>query len=635
MKHPLVEVAAWPSPATEPVDAYAALSDDGAEVTLASGATAPVVVTQPVEGVVRITVGGAPRQTPMLVLEPSLNAQPASSGLSVQSSGPVAAGPFRAAGSTLFPSGRVADGGGWLEAFPLGPQARWYGGGESFQGPDLRGRTRTLVNVETHGAAGFDRSYLNVPFLWSSDGWGLLFNSGGPVRCDVGATHAETGVVLVEDDVLDVFVLQGTPAELLRQYHALTGLPGRFPEWGLGVWTSRCSYLSESEIHEVLDGYEKADCPVDVVHVDAWVSGNVIEDLACNWTVDRERFPEGWGKRLRERGVRLSLWHNPYVVQGSERAAELEAAGLLVPGAVTADKDDRLVIDFTNPAAVEWWQARVRETMAGEGNEAFKPDFAEELPEGSTMWDGRPSREVRNEYALLYQRATAEAVPEDTALFCRSGTAGAQRYPCHWVGDTPSTWAGLASALRACLSLSLTGFGFVSHDVGGFWTGGSHDWVAEAFQVMDNAEVPADVDPELFGRWAQWGALSPVMRFHGTGRREPWAYPDPWGAAAVDACRLRASLRPVLARAAQQASTEGVPMMRPLALTHPDEGIESLQYLLGDDVLVAPILEPGGVRRLWVPPGRWSPLLGLAPVEGPGWVTVACGPAQFPAWRRA
>ena len=622
MRPPLTELPSWPSPVKETVDQYDAVEHRGDHwrATFASGCGVDAYVTRPVDGVVRVTVGGRPRQTAMLV-----------DGLSLQPhDGPVEAGPFR----TLlgaFPAGRLVDDTGWLESIPLAPGAALYGGGESFQGPDLRGRRRTLVNAETHGASGLDLSYLNVPFIWSEEGWGLLFNTGGPVRCDLGATHGESAAVLVEDDVFDVFVLSGSGLDMIRQYHALTGLPGRFPDWGLGVWTSRCSYLSEDEIAEVLTGYAAADCPVDVVHVDAWVEGNVIADLACNWRVDRERFPSGWVDRL---GTRVSLWHNPYVVQGSDRAKELESLGLLVDGAVTADKRDRLIIDFTNPDAVEWWQDRVRETMASEGNSAFKPDFAEELPEGAVMFDGRPSRSVRNEYALLYQRATYEAM-EEPAVFCRSGWAGAQRYPCHWVGDTPSTWPGLVTALRACLSLSLSGFAFVSHDVGGFWTGGSQNWVQEAFRSMSNLAVPADVDPELFLRWTQWGAFSPVLRFHGTGRREPWAYPDPWGAAAVEACRLRDRvLKPLLERASAQASSTGAPMMRPPALTHPDTRVDSLQYLLGDDVLVAPILEPGGRRTLWVPPGSWQPLMGLVPVEGPGWVTVECSPEQFPAWRR-
>src|SRR5205807_8991052 len=138
-------------------------------------------------------------------------------------------------------------------------------------------------------------------------------------------------------------------------------------------------------------------------------------------------------------------------------------------------------------------------------------------------------------------------------------------------GDTPSTWTGLVTALRACLSLSLSGFGMVSHDIGGFWTPAAFAHTEAAFDQLDPSLFTADVDPELYLRWTQWGALSPVMRFHGTGRREPFAYPDPYQTVAIDACRLRHRLRDYLSRAAAEAHETGTPVMRPMVLAAPDE----------------------------------------------------------------
>ena len=673
---------AWPSPMVDEalaVDPYVAATVDGDRIVvrLESGAQIAARFSSPGPGVLRLRLGDGPLPAPRDEASPMLApgysdvdlvAEATADGVEVDFDGGRVAftgadlqvGRYRRGGEVavigkgLMKAGRLHDStgapAGWLETVALAPGVGVYGGGESFQGPDLRGRVRRLVNAETHGVSGLDFSYLNVPFFWSEEGWGVFVHTGGPVRADLGATHSEVAAVATEDTVLDLFVITGdSPAELLARYLSVTGQPGAMPSWALGVWSSRCSYLSEAELHAVVDGYVAADCPVDVVHVDAWVAGNVIEDLACNWTVDRERFPKGWGERLKDRGVRTSLWHNPYVIEGSDTARLLDDKGFLVRSADgglarTPDKLDRFLVDFTNPAAVEWWEEQVRSTVAAEGNEAFKPDFAEELPLDAVLHDGRSGLQARNEYANRYQAATHGAMQaalgtDEIALFCRSGTAGAQRFPCHWVGDTPSTWDGLVTALRACLSLSLSGFGFVRHDIGGFWTGKSHDWVKEAFEVMDNESIPADVDGELFARWAQWGALSPVMRFHGTGRREPWAYPEPWGSAAVEACRIRASLRPRLEVAARQASHGGMPMMRPMVLAHPDRAeakapAASLQYLLGDDILVAPVLAPGGERTLWVPPGRWAPLAGLEAVEGPAYLTVSCSPAQFPAWVR-
>lgn len=661
---------AWPSPLLDPdlaVDPFvgARVAGDRLMLTLDSGAEVDAHVTQPAAGVLRIVIGGAARSdSPMLidVANEAAVLRDTDDGVVAIGSGIearwgadgsfVAGAATRAGADSGVRAGRVTIRGnaaGWQEAISLAPDAGIYGSGESPHGPNIRGRIRRIANAETHGMASLDWTYLNVPFFWSDAGWGLFFHTGGVMRADLGATHGEVAAFAVEDAVLDLFILAGTsPREVIDRYLRLTGRPGAFPSWALGVWTSRCSYLSEAEIREVVQGYRAADCPVDVVHVDAWVSGNVIADLACNWTVDRDRFPEGWARRLADEGIRTSLWHNPYVIADSPRARELAGGGLLAVDAggelvTTRDKADRNVIDFTNPQAVEWWKARVRETIEGEGNAAFKPDFGEELPEHAVLHDGRTGRQARNEYALLYQRATAEAMQgalgeEAVALFCRSGTAGAQRYPCHWVGDTPSTWPGLVSALRSCLSLSLSGFGFVAADIGGFWTGGSHGWVKEAFDVMDNADIPADVEPELFLRWTQWGALSPVMRFHGTGRREPWAYPSPWREPAVEACRLRHRLLPYLEASANETARTGVPMMRPMVLAYPDEPeapAAALQYLLGPDILVSPLLTPGGSATVWLPPGEWEPL--LAPggdQRGSRWIRVTCGLEEYPAWIR-
>ncbi len=552
----------------------------------------------------------------------------------------------------VFGSGPLVDRGGelvgFLEGTALAPGARVYGGGEVFTGPDLRGRIRHGVNVECHGAAGFDRSYLTVPFFWSDAGWGVFAHTGAPVTADVGATHGEAAAFAVPGAGMDLFLLTGDPVTILQRYLALTGKPGSFPEWALGTWTSRCSYLSADELIDVADGYAAADCPLDVIHVDAWVKGNVIKDLTCSWEVDRDRFPQGWAAPLHDRGIRTSLWHNSFVLPGTSAGDELLSAGLVLrdgEGEVVGSNDmpERMVLDLTDPKAVAWWQDKVRTTVLAEGNSSFKPDFAEEVPPSAVTSDGRTGWDIRNEYAVRYQSATHEALREvlgtdEIAMFCRSGTAGAQRYPCHWVGDTPATWAGLVSALRAQLSLSLSGFGLVSSDVGGFYTPEAFVHTAEAFEAMDPSSYVADVEPELFTRWAQLGAFSPVLRFHGTGRREPWAYPDPYGAVAVAAVRLRAGLRNYLKAAADEAADTGMPMMRPMALAFPrDRAAQDagLQYLLGPDLLVVPVVVPGGRTSVYVPDGRWEPVAGLSAVEGPGWVELDVPLEAFPVWRRA
>jgi alpha-D-xyloside xylohydrolase len=658
-----------PSPLVDPalrVDGWVGArlaADGGLLLRTASGDEVPAVATSPAPGVLRVQIGDTsrlPDPSPMLV--DGLPASPvrlAADGDMVRLTADGVEATFGPGGleggglalPTAFTSGvllRGAEPVGFVQAAALAPDERVYGGGEAFQGPDLRGRIRRGVNLECHGVAGTDASYLTVPLFWTDGGWGLFAHTGAPVTADLGATHADVAAIAVPGRGADLFVLSGEPLTMLQQYVALTGRPGRFPEWAFGVWTSRCSYLSASEVEQVVSSYADADCPLDVVHVDAWVKGNVIKDLTCSWEVDRARFPVGWAEPLLRRGVRTSLWHNSFVLPGTPAGDELLAAGLVLrddDGDVvgTNDMPERIVIDFTDPKAVEWWHDKVLATATAEGNVSFKADFAEEVPPTAVTADGRTGWEVRNEYAVRYQRATYDGLREvlgtdEIAMFCRSGTAGAQRYPCHWVGDTPSTWSGLASALRAQLSLSLSGFGLVASDIGGFYTPDAFVHTAEAFEAMDPASYVADVEPELFARWAQLGAVSPVMRFHGTGRREPWAYPGAYGEAAVAACRLRAGLRGYLKAAADEAATTGTPMMRPMVLACPGDRAArdaELQYLLGPDILVAPILEPGGRVRVYNPGGRWDPLAGLPRLETAGWQELVAPLDGYPVWRRA
>jgi alpha-D-xyloside xylohydrolase len=523
-----------------------------------------------------------------------------------------------------------------------------FGGGESYQGPNLRGRLRHGVNVETHGIVGLDLAYLNVPMFWSNRGWGVFANTGAPTVADVGSTDVGTMALDIDGPVLDLFFYWGSPKEILQAHWLVTGAPPVVPTWALGVWTSRCSYLNADEVGEVLDGYRVAECPVSVVHIDSWQPGNLLRDLTTVWEVDRDRWPVGWSSSLRASRVRLCLWHNPYLRRGTAAGDEACAAGLVLADSqgcpvVTNDMPDRLLVDFTNPEAVRWWHEHVRALVTAEGASALKADFGEEVPPEAIAFDGRTGWELRNEYAVMYQRETALAltsldVADGFAMFCRSGSAGAQRYPCHWVGDSISTWAGLQASFRACLSLSLSGFAYVSHDIGGFWSPDTYEVAYEASDNNDPDLYLAEVEPELFVRWTQWGALTPLMRFHGCGRREPWAYPEPYGAAAVRACQLRERLMSYLEMTSAEVASRQLPMMRPLPLVLPERQearqAAHLEYFLGGDVLVAPVLEPGGQVSLWVPPGEWVGLDGAPTFAGPRWVDTTLSLEVIPAWSR-
>jgi alpha-D-xyloside xylohydrolase len=645
--------------------------DDGhVTMKLHTGETLSARLTIPTAGVARMRLGASAndRRTELMLL-PGLSEEPVrmvahkgqllikGSGLSGQWStdgadltiGPltcsVLPGAAHRVGLAPVPQDESMPQARWIIHLRLAADAAIYGGGASVQGPNLRGRTRRCMNLNTNGVAGLDRSYLNVPFFWSDAGWGIYVNTGSPVLADLGATHSEIAVVAIDDDPLDLFLMTGSPHQVLRRYLALTGLPGTFPEWALGVWTSRASYFSAAEVEEVLEGYETNDCPVDVVHIDAWQQGNLFNDQSCNWEVDRDRWPDGWSRRLKKHKVHVSLWLNSYVRRNTPAGDEAMQMGLVLRDGHgepvgTDDIPERLIIDFAAPGARRWWQERIIDVVTAEGAEALKTDFGENIPLVARCADGRSGWQMRNGYALDYEQATHEALQmalgsTTVALFSRSGTAGAHRYPCHWVGDTPSTWVGLISALRSCLSLSLSGFAFVGSDIGGFWAQQSMQRSAQAFARFDASAFQADVEPELFVRWTQWGALSPIMRFHGTGLREPWAYPEPYKQAAIAACRLRRHMRTYLVETARVAVHDGMPVMRPMVLAFPDNRAArdaNFQYLLGDRVLVAPVLKPGGMVHLWVPPGHWHPLAGAPELQGPGWAKLRLPLTAVPAW---
>ena len=524
---------------------------------------------------------------------------------------------------------------GWVLRRPLSDEAL-YGTGESFIGLNLRGRERILINRETNGAGRVDLAYLNVPFLWSDAGWGLLVDTGAPVFMDL----SDDATIVIVDPDPSVRTFAGTPREMLGEYALATGrVPDDWPDWAFGTWMSRATYINADELHAVVDDLQKADCPIDVIHVDAWMTGNVFRDFTTNWEVDRQRFPQGWTESLRAKGVRTSMWLNPFIKAGTALADDLHSRGLLLrttsgEPATTCDRDYRHLVDFTNPAAVAWWQDTIRALLASDAPDALKLDFAEEVPPDAVCFDGRPALLIRNSYAAMYQRATREVA--DLPFFCRSGSVGSQVAPCHWVGDTPATWEGMAGALAACLSVSASGFGLVTSDGGGFHSRGTSRIPAT---LLDGGEAAftAEVEPELYCRWAQLAALSPVTRFHGLGMREPTAYPEPWRSAAITALQMRRGLLPDLRRALVQARETGLPVMRPMVLmTEDPQGRRAdEQYFLGDDMLVGPILRRGGRARVWLPEGGWEPLLGSPVMSGSvGWVDVECGPEDYPAFRR-
>jgi alpha-D-xyloside xylohydrolase len=509
------------------------------------------------------------------------------------------------------------------EQLSLGPGEHVYGLGERF-GPLVRnGQSVDVWNADAGTSS--EQAYKNVPFYLSDAGYGVLVNHPGKVSFEVGSEAVSRIQFSVADQELEYLVIYGpTPKEILRRYTALTGRPALPPAWSFGLWlsTSFTTDYDEATVTSFVDGMAGRELPLSVFHFDCfWMR----ELHWCDFEWDPRVFPDPVGmlSRLKARGLRICLWINPYIAQRSALFAEGRAAGYLLR---TTDGDvwqsdqwqpGMALVDFTNPAAREWYASKL-DSLLEQGVDCFKSDFGERIPAGGVAWfDGSDPERMHNYYAFLYNQTVFEALRkrrgEGAVVFARSATAGGQQFPVHWGGDCEATYSSMAESLRGGLSLGLSGFGYWSHDIGGF---------------------EGTPDPELFKRWVAFGLLSSHSRLHGSGSyRVPWAFDDE----AVDVLRefttLKMRLMPYLYEVARQAHTDGVPMMRAMALEFPDDpGCAYLdrQYMLGPDLLVAPVLAAGGEVSYYVPAGVWTSLLSGETVTGPRWVTETHGVHSLP-----
>lgn len=383
----------------------------------------------------------------------------------------------------------------------------------------------------------------------------------------------------------------------MENYTTLTGKPALPPAWSFGLWltTSFTTDYDEETVTRFVDGMAERDIPLSVFHFDCfWM-----EALKwCNFEWDKNVFPDPQGMlaRLKEKGLKLSVWINPYIAQQSHLFDEAVEKGYLLK---KANGDvwqwDRWqpgmgIVDFTNPDACSWYNSHLEKLMEM-GIDSFKTDFGERIPTDVVYHDGSDPVKMHNYYSYLYNQVVFNLLEEkrgknEAVLFARSSTAGGQQFPVHWGGDCDATYESMAESLRGGLSLGLSGFGYWSHDIGGF-----------------ESTAPAD----LYKRWAAFGLLSSHSRLHGSkSYRVPWVYDEE----SVDVVRfftkLKCSLMPYLYQQANHSSSIGIPMMRAMLLDFPNDPTSAYldkQYMLGDSILVAPIFSEEGVVTYYLPEG--------------------------------
>lgn len=476
-----------------------------------------------------------------------------------------------------------------------------YGFGEKFTTFVKNGQSVDIWNAD--GGTSSEQSYKSIPFYVSSNGYGVLVNHPEHVSFEVASDTVSRVAFTVDGERLEYFIIGGeNPLEVIENYTTLTGKPGLPPAYSFGLWltTSFTTSYDEETVTSFIDGMAERDIPLQVFHFDCfWMK----EFQWCDFEWDARQFPDPKGmlSRLKDRGLQLCVWINPYVGQRSKLFAEGVENGYFIKnkdGSVfQADmwQPGMAIVDFTNPDACEWYANKLRELCAV-GIDSFKTDFGERIPTDVCYFDGSDPVKMHNYYTQLYNKVVFDVLKEyygenKACLFARSATVGGQQFPVHWGGDCSAEYESMAETLRGGLSLCSSGFGYFSHDISGF---------------------EATATPDIYKRWSAFGLMSTHSRLHGNSSyRVPWLFDEE----SVDVLRhftlLKGRMMPYLFSNAVTTSTTGVPMMRAMALQFADDpACLSLdrQYMLGDSLLVAPIFNEDGIAQYYVPAGTWTDL---------------------------
>ncbi len=513
-----------------------------------------------------------------------------------------------------------------FDSFDMAHDEHFYGFGESYTQLDQRGHKVNLWVEEVYSNTSA-AAYKRIPFFASSRGYGLFINTAFPITAHMGdLTGTACSLIVHRCPALDYYFIYGPSLkEILARYTQITGQPGMPPRWTFGHWMGRITYKSQEEVERIAGELRAHRIPTDVIHID---TGWFAEEGNCDLKFDPVKFPDpaGMAQRLHEQGFHLSLWQWPNMIIGNCLYEEAKARGFLVKrsdGRVyhqAGYADDAAVLDYSNPEMVAWIKEKFRDLFRL-GVDVIKVDFGEGAPVDGHYY-GYPGYAMHNLYPLLYNQAIFEATEEffgegNAAIWARSAWAGSQRYPVHWSGDGVATWRDLPCTLRSGLSLGLSGFPFWSHDIGGF---------------------VGNPTPELYARWVQLGMFSSHARAHGAPPREPWAYGPRTEQIYRQYAELRYRLLPYIYSQAVEAVRGSLPMLRALVVEFQDDptvyGIDD-EYLFGDRLLVAPIMDETNRRRVYLPPGVWVDYWSKEKMDGGRWLTVEAPLEILPMWVRA
>ena len=474
-----------------------------------------------------------------------------------------------------------------------------YGLGERFGNFIRNGQSIDIINKD--GGTFTEQSYKNIPFYITDNNLGVFVNHTEEINFEVASENVSKVQFSVRGECLDYFLIAGeSMKDVITLYTGLTGRVPKLPDWSFGLWlsTSFSTDYDEQTVLSFVDGMRDCGIDLSVFHFDCfWMK----DSHWCNFLWDSDMFPdpEGLIAKLHDRGLHVCVWINPYIAQQSEIFDEAAKNGYLIrktDGSVWQTdlwQAGMGIVDFTNKDAAKWYQGKLK-VLLDMGVDCFKTDFGERIPVDDVVFaDESDPLRMHNYYTYLYNSTVFELLKKEkgkgeAVLFARSATAGCQQFPVHWGGDCHSDYPSMEQTIRGGLSLMLSGFSYWSHDIGGF---------------EDKST------PDVYKRWAAFGLLSSHSRLHGsTSYRVPWNYDEESVTVLRHYVELKKSLMPYINTARSAAEESGLPVMRPMILEFQDDPICAFldrQYMLGSNVLVAPVFDEDGWVEFYLPEGTW------------------------------
>jgi alpha-glucosidase (family GH31 glycosyl hydrolase) len=532
------------------------------------------------------------------------------------------------------------------QQFNSPPEEAFYGFGERFNALDQRGERLDTFVFEQWRNQG-QRTYIPIPFFCSSLSYGVHVCTARNVIFDLGKDDPkcwsyEADIGASTRLTFDLFHGQH-PTGVIAAFSQQTGKAVVPPNWAFGLWMSSNDWNSQAMVLEQIQLAKDHGIPATILVIEAWsdeINFFIWNDAQYQlkppdqpYCSDDFTFPSDghWPDpkslidQLHEVGIRTVLWQIPVLKRsldpddGPQLLRDSNEEFMIKQKYCVFKQDgeayrirpewfhESLLLDVTNPTAVDWWMSQRRYLVEEMGVDGFKTDGGEHLWGRDLRFaDGRGGDELVNLYPGLYQdaykRLLDDACNGGSVLFSRSGTTGVQATPCHWAGDEESTWQAFKASILAGLNTGISGIPIWGWDLAGF-----------------SGDIPSS---ELYLRATAMAALCPIMQYHSEPNarripcrdRTPWNIQDRTGDESVIPIfrfftNLRMNLMPYILHSARQSSDSGLPLMTALPIEYPDDRLcrkFPFQYLFGRELLVAPVVEPDQESMLvYLPSGDW------------------------------